>query len=404
VIRERRARRLAKAALTATAAVDAVGVAYLLALLAAAALPSRRRGMVAGRDLRIAVLIPARDEEHQIRTALASLEAQEYPRDRFMVAVIADNCSDRTAKVAREWGAAVYERSDTAHQGKGHALVWGIDRIRAERPDVEAIAVLDADCEASPNFLEVMSRHIADGAAGAQAQVRIGNPDNAWSAGLQAASFTLITEIRGRGRTRLGLRSALHGTGMTFTTALLDREPWDAFSPVEDAEYGARLVAADERFDYADEAFVATRAATALGATREQQRRWESGRRALAVRWLPRHLAAGVLRGDGRRLAAALELVVPPQSRLLVTSLLSVIAGRALALRSVQRLAAFNLAGQATYVLGGLLVAGAPPSVFAALLRAPVLAAWKLPLHFRAVLGRAPAGWTRGPRETIQNQ
>jgi hypothetical protein len=350
----------------------------------------------------VAVLIPAHDEENQIGTVLNSLAIQTYPRDRLIVAVVADNCHDRTAEVARAMGVAVYERADSERLGKGHALVWGFDRIRETHSEVEAIAVIDADCEASPNFVEVMSRHVADGAAGAQARVQIGNPDDAWSAGLQAASFTLIGEIRAQGRARLGLHSTLRGTGMTFTTSLLDRMPWDAFSPIEDAEYGARLVAAGERFDYADEAFVTTRAATDLEDTREQQRRWESGRGALTLEWLPRHVLAAVARGDARRLAAALELVVPPQSRLLATSLVALATGRVLRSRAVQRLAAFNLAGQAAYVVGGLLVAGAPSSVFAALLRAPVLAVWKLPLHVRAMLGRGPGRWERGPRATIK--
>ena len=170
--------------------------------------------------------------------------------------------------------------------------------------------MLDADCEASSKYLEVMSRHIADGAAGAQARIKIGNPDEAWSAGLQSASFDLISEVQARGRERLGLSSRPHGTGTTLTLALLDRVPWDAFSPVEDVEYAARLIAAGERFDHAGGAVVTTRAATALGEAGDQQRRWESGRWVLVSEWLPRHLAAGLRQRDGRRLVAALELVV----------------------------------------------------------------------------------------------
>jgi hypothetical protein len=387
-------------ALTTLAAIDTLSVAYLLILLAAAATARKppEDGPLAGPAARLAVLIPAHDEERDIANVIASLNAQAYPRDRFVVAVIADNCQDRTAEIARAAGAVVYERRDAQRPGKGHALVWGIERVREDHPDIQAITMLDADCEASSKYLEVMSRHIADGAAGAQARIRIGNPDESWSAALQAASFALMSEVQARGRERLGLSSRPHGTGTTLTLDLLDRVPWDAFSPVEDAEYAARLIAAGERFDHAGGAVVTTRAATALREAGEQQRRWESGRWVLLSEWLPRHLGAGLRQRDGRRLVAALELIVPPQSRLLVTSLAAAIAGRALSMRSVERLATFNLIGQALFVLGGLRVAGAPPSVFGALLRAPLLAAWKIPVHLRSMAGRGPTAWVKGPR------
>jgi 1,2-diacylglycerol 3-beta-glucosyltransferase len=389
-----------KVALTTIAALDTLSVAYLLSLLAAAASAREPREdeLAAGPTAHVAVVIPAHNEEREIANVLKSLQAQDYPGDRFVVAVIADNCHDRTAEIARAMAAVVYERSDAQRPGKGHALVWGIARVREDFPDVEAITILDADCKASSNLLQVMSRHIADGAAGAQARIRISNPGEAWSAALQAASFALISEVQERGRERLGLYSRPHGTGTTLTVDLLDRVPWDAFSPAEDVEYSTRLIAAGERFDHAGGAVVTTRAATELRAAAEQHRRWESGRWVLVSEWLPSLLRAGVRERDVRRLIAALELLVPAQSRLLVTSIATAIVGRALSLRSIERLATLNLVGQGFFVFGGLVVAGAPSSVYGALLRAPLLAAWKIPLHLRSMAGRGPTRWIRGPR------
>src|SRR5207302_10964276 len=129
----------------------ALSVVYLLSLLAAAASARKpaENGPPAGPAARFAVLIPAHDEEHDIAIALESLTAQVYPHDRFVVAVIADDCRDRTAEIARAMGAVVYERSDAERRGKGHALLWGIERIREDYPETQAIMVLDADCEAS---------------------------------------------------------------------------------------------------------------------------------------------------------------------------------------------------------------------------------------------------------------
>ena len=383
-------------AAAALASVDA----YLLALLAAAAARPPRQPQVGGPPgrLRLAVLVPARDEEATIGATLASLQAVAYPHDRRELIVIADNCSDATASVAATAGVTVWPRAGGAAGGKGAALAWALARLRAGGPQADAVVIVDADCAASPNLLTAIEAHMRAGADAVQVAYGVANPGASWLAGLRYASFTLVNLVRPRGKAAVGLSCGLFGTGMAFSAALLERHPWTACSLVEDQEYHLEIVAGGERVAFAPEAWVRSPMPTSLGAARSQQLRWDAGRPDLIRRYTPRLLRLGARRRDPARLHAAIEPFVPPQSLLFV--------GHAVALlmtlrapRRVRRLALAAAAAQAAFVVGGLALVGVPAAVWRALALAPALAAWKAALLARLWLGRAPIDWVRTERE-----
>ena len=78
----------------------------------------------------IAILIAARNEEVVIGNLLDSISAQDYDKELTQTIVIADNCTDSTAVVARERGATVFERFNNEKIGKGYALDYAIDKLR----------------------------------------------------------------------------------------------------------------------------------------------------------------------------------------------------------------------------------------------------------------------------------
>jgi 1,2-diacylglycerol 3-beta-glucosyltransferase len=373
---------------------------YLLALLAAAARGLTRRAPAAAvpGDLRFAVIVPARDEETSIGETLASLRGLEYPPDRVEPIVVADNCSDRTAKVAAGAGATVWERQGGEVGGKGAALAWALERLLAERPDVDAVVLVDADCTAAPNLLSAVEARLGAGASAVQAVYEVANPDASPAAALRYASFALINLVRPLGKATLGLSCGLFGTGMGFSRELLAHRPWTATSLVEDQEHHLRLVAAGERVAFASETWVRSAMPISLRRSRSQQRRWEAGRWTLVRRWTPRLLGAGLRGRDATRIHSALEPLVPPQSLLLAANA----AAAAMALRApgaIRRIALANLAAQTGFVAGGLALARAPTTVWRALAFAPALALWKLGLLARLWLGRGPDRWVRTQRE-----
>src|SRR5262245_10629593 len=275
--------------------VLALATGYQLLLLVAAALPRRRPApLPASPRLSFLVLVPAHEEELAIAPTLAALRELDYPRERFEVIVIADNCRDGTAELARACGATVLERTNPSQRGKGYALAWALHELRRERPNAEAFAIIDADCVASPNLLTAIESRLRAGAEAVQVNDIVANPRASWSSALRYAAFTLINTVAPLGKDRLGISSGLRGTGMGFSATLLTRVPWESFSLAEDGEYHIRVVLAGGRVAFAPEASVASAMPTRLRDAWNQHLRWEGGKWALIRQWSPRLVAAAL--------------------------------------------------------------------------------------------------------------
>ncbi len=234
---------------------------------------ARRRLRPCAPVLRVAVLVPAHNEEHSLPATLRNLAQLDYPRELLRVCVIADNCSDNTAAVAVASGADCVTRTDAANRGKGYALAYGFARVLAESPDV--IVVLDADCELNANAIHAFAALFADGALAVQAAVRSANADDG-PGGLVAAVGAAFDDTTAAGWDRLGLAVPLRGTGMAFHRDTLTRVPWQSFGLAEDAQYAAQLKLAGIRVRYCGEAVVTCAAPQSVAELYRQRRRWRA--------------------------------------------------------------------------------------------------------------------------------
>jgi hypothetical protein len=392
-----RARRLAGRAVAAAQMPSAASLAYLLTLLAAAR--PRPAPPPATGTPRVAVLIPAHDEGAGVRATVASVLAADWPADRLDVVVVADNCTDDTAAHAAAAGARVLERDAPDRRGKGRALAWAVERLRAEGPLPEAVVVVDADCTVDPGILRAFAARWAAGAPAVQARYLVSNPDAAPAAAARAAAFALAADVRPLGKDRLGLSCGLLGTGMGFTWEHLERHPWSSFGLTEDVERHLALVLAGERVVLAPETAVHSAMPESLDGATSQQSRWEAGKVALARRWTPQLVAAGVRERDPVRVHAGLELAVPPQSIIALTTAAGAAVATLARLRGPRRLALACGAAQAAFVTGGMLRMRAPAAAWRGLALAPALAARKAVVVARIATGRGPSGWERTARD-----
>lgn len=379
------------------------GSLYLLGLLLAAIdarrdPPSRSPSAESGR-MRLLVLVPAHDEQAGIAATVRALRSVSYPPELFSVVVIADNCSDETSSRAVAAGAEVLEREDAGRSGKGYALGWALERLLSERPDVEAVVIVDADCGVSRNLLTAMERRFRSGARALQVAYTVANPRASRETALRFAAFALFNVIRPLGKERLGLSSGLMGTGMGFTRELLEREPWQVSSLAEDGEYHVRLVEAGERVAFVADAWVTSPMPLSAQARGQQQARWESGKVNLARQWSPRLLRSGIAHCDLVRVAAGFEHLIPPQSLIAAGSLGCGALASTLKSRRLVAMAMIAALAQVAYVLGGLAVVRAPREVYRALWSVPVVAIRQLLLYGRLTVGRGPDAWHRTPRE-----
>jgi 1,2-diacylglycerol 3-beta-glucosyltransferase len=372
--------------------------AYLLfATLLSAPL---RRPVAAEPSRRFRFVVPAHNESAGITETVQSLRAVDYPSELFEVVVIADNCTDDTAEKAAAAGATVMVRHDKEKRGKGYAL----DHVfSATPPEVDAVVVIDADTLISPNLLRAFAARRDLGARAVQADYAVRNPDAGWRTRLIAIAFGAFHIVRSRARERLSLSCGLRGNGMCFSTELLREIPHNAYSVVEDVEYGVRLGEAGHRVHYADEAHVYGEMVTTSAAANTQRRRWEEGRKALIQQHARRLLGAGLRRPSRVLFDLALDLYIPPLSRIAVGVFLGTLAAAGLWLSlSAGRLSlaayGLGLGAVVAYVLRGWSVSGTGLRGLLDLALAPVYVLWKLTLKFKKP-PRATAEWVRTERE-----
>jgi 1,2-diacylglycerol 3-beta-glucosyltransferase len=384
----------------AGALVAAFGL-YLAVLAAASAVYSQRLERIVPRS-RLAVLIPAHDEELLVARVVASLLTQTYPRHMFRIVVIADNCDDETAAVAARAGADdVLVRVAPDARGKGRALRWAMDEILAARDAPDAIVSIDADSIADPDMLLALVERFEAGAEAVQSDYRAMG-DGSTSATLREAAFILMNRVRPAGRNVLGMSGFLTGNGWLLSSDLLRRRPWAAFSSTEDREYSLDLEREGVSIAFAGAAGVRAPTAPNHEAAATQQERWEGGWATLLRTRGPELLAHAAVRRSPRLLLAVFDLAVPPMGLLTAAAVagLAVAAGAAVlgAWSAWVVLPWFVAVGSvAAYVIGGLVANGAPISLFRALLHAPRLVAAK-PFSLRRTLKFHSDTWVRTER------
>jgi cellulose synthase/poly-beta-1,6-N-acetylglucosamine synthase-like glycosyltransferase len=369
------------------------GTTYLAALTAAAL--RRPAATQAAREdrgaaLRLVVVVPAHNESSGLRRTLDSLAQETRADARARVVVVADNCDDDTAQVARAAGLQVLERHDPARRGKGHALHHAFERI----DDADWFAVIDADTDVEPGWLAAMRRGMAAGADALQCRYGVRDPLANRRSALADVALGGWNVVRPRGRAAIGLSAGILGNGFALSRRTLQRVPYVATSIVEDVEYHQLLVEAGLRVRWVDDACVRGDMAPRRPAAAQQRARWEGGRLRLLADRAPA-LAAAVLRGRVRMLEPLLDLLLLPLAWHVLLLVLALASGGA----TVQGLALAGVAVVALHVGLALWLIGARREHLRALLAVPLYLLWKLSLLGATLrASRRRAAWVRTTR------
>jgi 1,2-diacylglycerol 3-beta-glucosyltransferase len=345
-----------------------------------------------------AILVPAHNEELLLPRLLDNLRQLDYPRDRYAVHVVADNCTDRTAERAHAGGAIIHERFDTQLKAKGFALRWVLQELRDSNTAYDAFIVLDADSVVSPNFLRVMDGRLASGAAVIQAYYSVLNVGDSALASLRYAALAALHYVRPLGRSALRLSCGLKGNGMCFASAVVDQFGWDWFTLAEDVEFHLALVSRGVRVDFACEATVLADMPVNLAQAASQNDRWERGRLQLARQRVPRLLLAGFRNRSLLQIDAALEQLIPPLSVPFALATVSLCVSLLLGDSTVAAIACLTLLGYLAHLMVGLFLVRAPRAAFVAFAYAPVYVVWKVSLYVRALFTARTTRWIRTVR------
>jgi len=349
-----------------------------------------------------AIVVPAYNEESLIASTLESLAQLDYPSNLYAVHVIADNCTDRTAEIARSAGVHVHERSDAVDRGKGYALAWALGLLMQRPTHYDAYIILDADTVVEPALLRAFAAGLQRGARALQSHNAVLNANDSPTAALRWLALSLMNYIRPLGRNSWGGSSTLTGNGMCLTHEMLTLHPWRAFGLAEDYQYYLDAVASGERVLFVPDANVRSVMPNTPRQLQSQDLRWES-LEPDSSRW--RHQIArrlffdGIRRRDYARLDAFAELITPPLSVLAAGCALVLAASLALGTLPQILLALLLLGVLLAYVCSPFLLLRPPAGVYGALVFGPAYIARKLWVYFVLRRRRKHTGtWVRTAR------
>jgi cellulose synthase/poly-beta-1,6-N-acetylglucosamine synthase-like glycosyltransferase len=369
-------------------------------VLAAVFLRRRRRAPVDTRGAAVAVLIPAHDEELVIERTLRSIVPQLRDGDRLVV--VADNCADATAAIARRCGAEVIERSDKENRGKGFALDYGIRHLATAPFAPTVVVMMDADCIAYDGAVDTLVAQVMATGRPAQAEYLLEAPIPCRTRDMASALAVVVKNVvRPAGLSRFNLPCLLTGTGMAFPWDTIRRAHLATGNIVEDMKLGVDLALAGHGALFCPTARVRGQLPSGAKPALEQRRRWEHGH-LMTLCTVPSMLRRAVAARRWGAVAVALDVMIPPLSLLLIVMM------AALFLAVGFGLAGWGWAPAVILASGGLALSlcvaaawlkfarGSVP--LAALAAAPLYLLWKVPLYVTYFF-RRQREWVRTQRD-----
>lgn len=362
---------------------------FLLLEVVMGLFPGRRSPVSAlAKAPRSVLLIPAHDEQGGLGTILERLGQTDL--EGVQPIVLADNCSDQTAQIARDAGVDVWERENASERGKPFALAWALDRMTEDPPEV--VLFLDADTWFHRGGPATLARCAAQRGMPVQAINRI------YGGGLRGFAFRFRNEARLRGLKNLGAPTQLSGTGFALPWKLLADFPLPVGELAEDASWGWNFARAGIGPYLTTEVEVLSNPPGSKQGEATQVRRWEHGILAATLRFLPGLLRSALLPPSLKRMFHLADVLVPPLA-LLVLICLSVLGlGAVTAELTViaPTLCALSLLGIA--VLLGWWKYGRADLPLRQLLTAPLYAVGKIGVY-GSFLFRRQKGWQRTERD-----
>ena len=250
---------------------------------------------------KFAVIVAAHNEHTVIGQLVDNLKDLNYPKDLYDIYVIADNCSDNTAQIARDAGAIVCERTDDTQKSKGYALEWMFNRLfdmEKTGKIYDAVAIFDADNLVHPQFLMEMNNRLLKGDRIIQGFLDAKNPYDTWVSGTFAIAFWVIDHVSHLAKTNIGLSAVLGGTGMCITIDVLKKYGWRATCLTEDMEFTMKSLAEGIKTTWAHDAIVYDEKPLTFKQSWTQRKRWAQGQFDVAHRFIPKMLVEGWRRKD----------------------------------------------------------------------------------------------------------
>ena len=267
---------------------------YQLIISACALIQFKEKPIIKDKKHKFMMILPAHNEENVIGNLVESLQHLDYPKDLYDIYVIADNCTDNTAKIAKDMGAIVLERFDEKKKTKGFALQWFLNQKIKENADYDAFCVFDADNLVDKNFLTAMNKKLCQGEEIVQGYRDIKNPDDSWISAGYALFYWTMNRFYHLARYNLGLSPLINGTGFMVDFNLIKPTGWDTITLTEDIEFSLKNISKGRKLGWATDAIVYDEQPTEFKQSWSQRSRWTVGH-LQCMKYYTKDLAEGVV-------------------------------------------------------------------------------------------------------------
>lgn len=338
------------------------------------------------------IIIPAHNEGEIVGQTVEKILACDYPRDRFSLNLVADNCDDDTAEIARKAGANVLVRFDREKRGKGHALAYALESLKDEPGD--AVLFLDADSSPESDYLRVLASYLVRGDVMIQGRYDVNEPNRNWFTRLTSTSFVLRNRWQFPACDALGLTLPLRGSGMCFERSLIYRLGWEAHGLTEDMEMTFKLIRENIPVSFAARAVSRQFMPATPAQAQTQRQRWSAGEHDLRKVILRNEIPEAWRRRDWRAVLSLVLMAAPPFSLQLCLALVLLLpawlvggAAWGLSLLALGLFAGYFFLGLERLDRQGL----------AAAAMLPLFALWRVGIYL-AALFRKPTEWIRTAR------
>lgn len=240
----------------------------------------KEKPFIVNKNHKFLAIIPAHNEEAVVGNLIESLQKQNYPKNKYDIIVIADNCTDKTKEVAESYGVKIFERheEDPAKRTKGDALRLLLNTLLSDpKMDYDAFCVFDADNIVDPNFIKAMNKHLCQGEEVVQGYRDIKNPTDSWIASGYAIFYWTMNRFYHLARYNAGLSPLINGTGFMVKFDAIRPTGWNTNTLTEDIEFSLKRIIQGKRLGWATDAVVYDEQPVKFKPSWSQRSRWTIG-------------------------------------------------------------------------------------------------------------------------------
>jgi len=345
------------------------------------------------------ILIPAHNESTGIIQTLLSIKGQLTPN--INVLVVADNCNDDTAAIAKSYGVEVIERHHDAERGKGYALDYGIQHLAKHPPEV--VLILDADCLVGEHAIATLVDQAVEYQRPIQGLYLMNaKKDSPLKIKIAAFAWAVKNWSRPLGFSRVGLACPLMGSGMAFSWRIISQVNFASGHIVEDLKLGIDFAKLNIPPLFCPAALITSEFPSSEEGINTQRTRWEHGHLSMILKEGLPLIVRGIKQANLNMLAMAIDMCLPPLALLvLIIAMLSMV-GLLMSAVTHQLLPWSGILIDALLVAVAVILAwfkfGRNIVKFSELLMVPFYIATKIPLYAKFVFKRQ-SEWVRSKRD-----